>query len=97
LKRDGVRRWEVESAKAQLLMSVLLGYESTYERMNRIAQSEICYGRQASLDQVVARVMQIDLDEIDAVIDRYLRPQRFSVIALGPRGTEFPASGDWEF
>jgi predicted Zn-dependent peptidase len=97
LKRDGVRRWEIESAKAQLLMSVLLGYESTYERMNRIAQSEICYGRQASLDQVVERVMRIDQDEVHAAIEKYLRPQRFSVITLGPKGMEFPASGDWDF
>jgi predicted Zn-dependent peptidase len=97
LKRDGIRRWELESAKAQLLMSHLLGFESTYERMSRVAIGEIYYGRQASLEGVIERVQAIGDDEIRAAIDRHLQPGRFSVITLGPPGGAYPRAGDWEF
>ena len=97
LKRDGIRRWELESAKAQLLMSFLLGFESTYERMNRIAMGEIYYGRQASLEGILERVQAIGEDDIRAAIDRYLQPGRFSVVTLGPPGRGYPRAGDWEF
>jgi len=97
LKRGGIRRWELESAKAQLLMSHLLSYESTYERMNRIAINEICYGRQSSLESVIERVQAIDRDEVEAALDRYLRPRRFGLITLGPAGKDYPGEGDWDF
>ena len=97
LKRDGIRRWELESAKAQLLMSQFLGYESTYDRMNRIAMSELSYGRQASLSDVIRRVEAIDADEVQEVIEALFRPQRFSLVALGPKAAGMPRSGDWDF
>jgi predicted Zn-dependent peptidase len=97
LKRDGARRWELESAKAQLLMAQVLAYESTYDRMNRIAVSEICYGRQASLNQIVERIQRIDHDEVQEVLERYLQPRRFSAVTLGPPGMTYPRRGDWEF
>jgi predicted Zn-dependent peptidase len=97
LKKHGIRRWELESAKAQLLMSHFLTYESTYERMCRIAQSEICYGRQAPLDQIIARVQTIDRDEVETALERYLKPQRFATVALGPPGMRYPRVRDWDF
>ncbi len=97
LKRDGIRRWELESAKAQLLMSHFLGYESTYERMNRIALSEIGYGRQASLEQVANRIQRVDRDEAQEAMERILVPRRFSLLYLGPAGPRVFRSGDWDF
>lgn len=97
LKSRGIRKWEMESAKAQLLMSHFLSYESTYERMNRIATNEIYYGRQASLESAVDRVHAITADDVLEVMDRYLQPGRFSAITLGPPGTKHPRQGDWDF
>ena len=97
LKRDGVKRWELESAKAQLLMSHFLSYESTYERMNRIALSEICYRRQAALDRVVSRIQSISTDEVHEAIETYLRADRYAIMALGPAGASYPGLGDWDF
>jgi predicted Zn-dependent peptidase len=97
LKKTGIRRWELESAKAQLLMNHFLAYESTYERMNRIAQYEICYGRQAPLDQVVARIQSISREQAQEAIERFLQPHRFSVVAVGPPGDDYPKVGDWDF
>lgn len=97
LKRDGIRRWELESARAQLLMSHFLGYESTYERMNRIALGEICYGRQASLDQVARRIQMVDRDEVQEAMERFLVPHKFSLMYLGPAGPRVFRQGDWDF
>jgi len=97
LKRDGVRRWELDSAKAQLLMSHFLGFESTYERMNRIATSEISYGRQASLAEVVAKLQAITEDDVQETIERYLQPERFCLVTLGPAKGDYPGFGDWDF
>ncbi|MDM7916357.1 MAG: M16 family metallopeptidase [Candidatus Eisenbacteria bacterium] len=97
LKKEGIKRWELESAKAQLLMSHFLSYESTYDRMNQIAQSEIYYGKQPDLASVLTRVQAIDRDEVQAAIERYLQPQRFSAVALGPAGARYPEVGEWDF
>lgn len=97
LKRDGIRPWELESAKAQLLMSHFLGFESTYERMNRIALSEIGYGRQASLERLLQKIHEISADEVQEAIERYLQPDRFCLLTLGPKKGDYPGSGDWDF
>ena len=97
LKKTGIRRWELDSAKAQLLMNHFLAYESTYERMNRIAQYEICYGKQAPLDHIVARIQGIGQDEVQEAIERFLQAHRFSVVTVGPAGGDDPKAGDWGF
>lgn len=84
IRRDGVRAWELESAKAQIYTGLFLSYESMYERIARLAHNQEYYGRQVPLARVVDAIERITLDEVHAAAEELLNPARFSLVTLGP-------------
>jgi predicted Zn-dependent peptidase len=80
---EGVPAAELESAKAQLKGSLLLGLESTTNRMNRIARSEIYFGRIVPIGELVAGVEAVTSDDVRRVAAGLLARNRLSLVALG--------------
>lgn len=80
---EGVPRDELESAKAQLKGNLLLGLESTSNRMSRIARSETYFGRILSVDEVIAEVEAIAPEDVMRVAASLLARDRLSLVALG--------------
>ncbi len=80
---EGAPLEEFDSAKAQLKGSLLLGLESTSNRMNRIARSEIYFGRILSVDEVIAEVEAITPEDVRRVAASILAPRRLSLVSLG--------------
>jgi predicted Zn-dependent peptidase len=88
--REGVPAPELESAKAQLKGSLLLGLESTSNRMNRIARNELYEGRFVPLDELVRRVDRVLSSDVQRVASELISRDRLSLVALGPSaGTAF--------
>jgi predicted Zn-dependent peptidase len=80
---DGVSPDELDSAKAQLKGSLLLGLESTSNRMHRIARSIIYSGRFLAVDELVGMIDQITAADVRAMAARVLDRDRLSLVALG--------------
>jgi len=87
VKRDGVRAWELEAAKAQVFAGLFLSYESMYERIARLAHNQEYYGRQVPLAQVVDAIEQVTLEDVQRAAEDLLDPARFSLVTLGPAGS----------
>jgi len=88
--REGVPAAELESAKAQLKGSLLLGLESTSNRMHRIARNELYEGRFVPLDELVRRVDRVQSQDVQRVASELIARDRLSLVALGPSaGTAF--------
>jgi predicted Zn-dependent peptidase len=83
LSADGVPAEELASAKAQLKGSILLGLESTSNRMNRIARSEIYSGRFLPVDELVAQIDAITSEDVRRLSGALLARERLSLVALG--------------
>jgi len=80
---DGVTPDELESAKAQLKGNLLLGLESTSNRMHRIARSIIYSGRFLPVDELVRTIDGVTADHVRGMAARVLDRGRLSLVALG--------------
>jgi predicted Zn-dependent peptidase len=63
----GITVEELERGKGQLRGSMVLGLEDTGSRMSRIGKAELVYGEQLSVDDVLARIDSVTLDQVTEV------------------------------
>jgi predicted Zn-dependent peptidase len=86
---DGITAEELERGKGQLRGSFVLGLEDTGSRMSRIGKSELVYDSLLSVDDILARIEAVTLDDVRAIGQEVLgRPMTLSVI--GPfEGRDF--------
>ncbi|MEU6891205.1 pitrilysin family protein [Streptomyces sp. NPDC046557] len=80
---DGLTDEEIGRAVGQLSGSTVLGLEDTGAIMNRIGKSELCWGDQMSVDEMLARIAAVTPDEVRDVA-RDVLAQRPSLAAIGP-------------
>jgi predicted Zn-dependent peptidase len=92
--REGVPAPELLSAKAQLKGSLLLGLESTSNRMHRIARNELYEGRFVPLDELVQRVDRVRSEDVQRVASELISRDRLSLVALGPSAGAAFETGD---
>jgi predicted Zn-dependent peptidase len=74
---------EVRRARAQLKAGILMAREGPSARSEQLAQQLLVYGRPLPLDEIMARVDAVDVEEVSAVARR-LRAGPLTVTALGP-------------
>ncbi|WUH90574.1 insulinase family protein [Streptomyces sp. NBC_00433] len=79
----GLTDEELRRAIGQLSGSTVLGLEDTGALMNRIGKSELCWGDQLSVDDLLARIAAVTPDEVRAVA-RDVLGQRPSLAVIGP-------------
>ncbi|BAU86477.1 peptidase, M16 family [Streptomyces laurentii] len=80
---DGLTDEEIGRAIGQLSGSTVLGLEDTGALMNRIGKSELCWGTQMSVDDMLGRIAAVTPDEVRAVA-RDVLEQRPSLSVIGP-------------
>ncbi|MFJ7421091.1 M16 family metallopeptidase [Streptomyces uncialis] len=74
---------EITRAVGQLAGSTVLGLEDTGALMNRIGKSELCWGEQMSVDDMLGRIAAVTPDEVREVA-RDILGQRPSLSVIGP-------------
>ncbi|MFB7971546.1 M16 family metallopeptidase [Streptomyces rubiginosohelvolus] len=74
---------EITRAIGQLSGSTVLGLEDTGALMNRIGKSELCWGEQMSVDDMLARIAEVTPDDVRDVAGELLT-QRPSLSVIGP-------------
>ncbi|MET8970799.1 M16 family metallopeptidase [Streptomyces hydrogenans] len=80
---EGLTDEEITRAVGQLSGSTVLGLEDTGAIMNRIGKSELCWGTQMSVDDMLARIAAVTPDEVREVA-RDVLTQRPSLSVIGP-------------
>ena len=60
----GITLDELDRGKGQLKGSLVLGLEDTGSRMSRIGKAELVYGEQLSVDEILAKIGGVTLDEV---------------------------------
>lgn len=80
---DGLGDDEIKRAVGQLSGSTVLGLEDTGAIMNRIGKSELCWGDQMSVDDMLARIAAVTPDDVRSVAQDVLA-QRPSLAVIGP-------------
>jgi predicted Zn-dependent peptidase len=80
---DGITEAEVRRAKGSLRGGTVLGLEDTASRMNRLGRSELDHGRQRSLEQTLAKIDAVTVEEV-AALAHDLLTQDLTAAVVGP-------------
>ncbi len=83
LKGEGLRANEMARVKNQLKGNLLLGLETSDNRMSRIAKNEIYFGADVAPQEIAARIDATTNDEIAALAQQLLRPEAMAITLLG--------------
>ncbi len=84
VKEKGVGKAELDRANQMTRANMLLSEESSSAQMSRIARNELCYGAQRSTQQVLADVLAVTREEIQAVAREMFSSDLMTVAAVGP-------------
>ncbi|MGH3318918.1 MAG: M16 family metallopeptidase [Streptosporangiaceae bacterium] len=86
----GITEEELERGKGQMRGGFVLGQEDTGSRMSRIGKSELVLDELLSLDEVIARVDAVTVDDVRAVAREVLdAPLTLSVVGPFDEGHDF--------
>lgn len=83
LKDELVSDEELQRNKDQLKMSLLLGLESSSSRMSALAQQEMIFGRQLTLDEIIRRVEAVTPAAVQRQAREIFQPRRLAATVLG--------------
>ncbi len=84
LKNGALSAAELNKTKEQLKGNLLLGLESSSSRMSRLGKMEITMGKYTSLDEVVAKIEKVSLEDLQRMMDDIFVVDKLSFTALGP-------------
>lgn len=79
---QGLSNEELRKGKEQLKGNLILGLESTGSRMNRLGKNELMLGKHYTLDEIIARIEAITMEDVSFVLQRMLS-QPFAVSMVG--------------
>ena len=84
LRSRGVGTEELRRAVNQMKGNIMLGLESTNNRMSRLARDEIYFGRAFSLEETMNEIRKISKRQINRLCDQLLDTRKLSLTLLGP-------------
>jgi predicted Zn-dependent peptidase len=81
MAEHGLTVEELERGKGQLRGGLVLALEDSGSRMSRIAKAELLYDELPSIDEVLRRIDQVTLDDVDTLARTLLaQPQTLAVV-----------------
>ena len=84
LKEKPVGEEELRAAKEHVKGGLYLASESTDNRMHRLAQDEIYFGRHVPLEEVIEGIEKVSSSDIQELANDLFQEQYLSAVLLGP-------------
>ncbi|MCH5586261.1 insulinase family protein [Shimazuella sp. AN120528] len=82
---QGVLEEELRKAQEQLKGSMMLGLESTNNRMSRLGRNELLLEKHLTLDEIIAQVEQVTLDSVNKLANKIFHSEK-SLAIISPDG-----------
>ena len=83
IKENGITEYELQKSKNQFLSAVTFGLESSKGRMNRMANSYLLYKEIKSLDEILAQIEKITVEDIKKAAQEMFDKKYYSKTILG--------------
>jgi predicted Zn-dependent peptidase len=83
LKESPLPSDELNRAKDQLKGNILMGLESSNARMANLARQEMYFHEFQTVDDIIARINEVNADDVQAMAQRLFDPKRIAVTLLG--------------
>ena len=87
IRSEPVSDAELQRAKDQLKVSIMLSLESTSARMSNLARQEIFFGRQFTLDEILERINRVTTSDVQRVADEIFGSDELAITAVGQLGS----------
>ena len=88
IQEGEVSQVDLVEAKEHLIGGILLGTESTDNRMIRLARNEYVFGHYLSDEELVASLEKVTIEEVVAVAQQAFSSNKVSLVTLGPINKE---------
>jgi predicted Zn-dependent peptidase len=86
IKSNGMTEAELRRGKEQLKGSLILSLESTSSRMNRLGKNELLIAKHYNLDELIARIEKVNLEQVQTVIDNmFAQPFAMSMVGTNDK------------
>jgi predicted Zn-dependent peptidase len=83
LKDSPLSDEELTRAKDQVKGNILLGMESSNARMANLARQEMYFHQFITVDEIIARIGEVEAPHVQAMAQRLFDPERIAVTLLG--------------
>jgi len=83
-RREGPSEEEMQAGRSQIRGNLILGQESVTNHMTHLAMDELYHGRHIPLDDHLDRVAAVTTKEVTDLAQEYLRPESYTLAAVGP-------------
>ena len=83
LKKNPLKKIELEKAKDQLKGNILLMWENTDVRMSRLATGEIYFEKYIPLGHVLTAIERVTVDDVQSLSQELFQKKYFALVALG--------------
>ena len=83
IREEGITAEELQKAKNQFMSMLTFGLENSKARMSRMASSYMVYNRVRSIDEIIAEIDAIDLDQIKDAASKIFDEKYYSYTVLG--------------
>ena len=81
MARDGITEDELIRGQGQLRRGLVLGLEDSASRMSRLGKAEVAYDELLSVDEVIARIDAVTLDDVRRVAaELFAQPEVLAVV-----------------
>ncbi|MBN1694566.1 insulinase family protein [candidate division WOR-3 bacterium] len=74
---------EVATAKERLKGNIVISLESSGNRMERNVKEEICRGKRSTIADLLKKIEDVSMDEINIITKNHLKPDNFVLTVLG--------------
>jgi predicted Zn-dependent peptidase len=83
LKQELLPAEELKRAKDQLKGNILMGLESSNSRMANLARQEMYFHQFFTVEEIIARIDQVEAEQVQAMAQKLFDPERIAVTLLG--------------
>jgi predicted Zn-dependent peptidase len=83
LKQEPLSLEELTRAKDQVKGNILLGLESSNSRMANLARQEMYFHNFMTVEEVIARIDEVEADQVQSMAQHLFDPGRIAVTLLG--------------
>jgi predicted Zn-dependent peptidase len=84
LVESGITKQELDRAKGHMRGGVVLSLEDPSSRMTRLGKSELVHGEIISIDDVIARIEDVSIEDVAGVAQDLLKRESRVVSVIGP-------------
>lgn len=92
----GISDDELRKGKEQLKGSLILSLEGTGSRMNRLGKNELMLGKHHSLDEMIAKIEKVSMDDVESVLD-FMFAEPTSIAMVGASDKSITGIGRDDF